>query len=216
MAGPILGVLGDILITSGASLTLTNEAMTNQGDDKTYNITNAAHRYLDRSSVPVVQTQTNADNVTWATVSPTTYTLRYLSGQVVHNAPLVGGTKGTRLASGAKYFAYASMGQTTDWVFAGARDLQDVSVHTGPGGSTWKVFQPLLLTGPFSLKKWWVDVTMASHLTASDLFILSLLAASGNRYEAYGYFKDDHLKAVVNAVVDETINFQPDGVIVIV
>ncbi len=212
----ILGVLGDILITSGASLALTNEAMTNQGDDKTYNITNAAHRYLDRSSVPVVQTQTNADNVTWATVNPSTYTLRYLSGQVVHNSPLVGGTKGTRLASGAKYFAYASMGQTTDWEFSGTRDMKDVTTHKGVGGSTWKDFLPLLLTGMFVLKKWFIDQTMANHLANNDLFILSLLAASGNRYEAYGYEKDNHVKSAVNDVVSEDINFQPDGVIVVV
>jgi hypothetical protein len=200
------GVFGDILITSPPSVTLgSNYALTDSGDHKTYNNPSgsASQRYWDNLSVPVIQT--SVDGSTWiAALNPA---IRYVNGQVVLPVALTG-TAQMRLASGGKYFPYASIGNTTSW----DADLQvkevDATTHKGVGGSAWEDYLLLTIGGKIALKKWWIDETFINAITARTLLIASCVTPQANRIEAYCYVTDDKITAVQNALVDEPITLK--------
>ncbi|SRR5579884_1491037 len=206
------GVQGDVLIVSLPSVTMTDEAFTDSGDHKTYNITNQAHRYLDRSAVFVVQT--SPDGTTWSTVSSSTYTLRALTAQIVFGSANASGTQ-VRIHSG-KYYVYASVGGTSDWDAQMTRNMADVTTHKGPGGSMWADYLPVLGGGVFTLKRWWIDETLVGHLSAGDLLILSCVAPDNTRAEGYCYVKDSDIHSPVAAINENNSSFQVDGQIVLI
>jgi hypothetical protein len=217
----LAGFAGDLLITSPPSINLSaNEAFTNSGDNKTYTITSALHRYLDRSVTPTVQTQTNGDGVTWATVAASTYTIRYQSAQIVHNNALVGGTQATRILGGtANYFAYASLASVSEWDGDLKVDMHDITTLKGVGGSPWKDFTPLLLGATFKCKKYWLATdaqTIVGYFTGRTLLIVSLVVPDGHRWEGYCYLKDCNLKSAVSGIVEKDLTFDMDNTVVYV
>jgi hypothetical protein len=200
----LAGYAGDILITSPPSVTLgTNYALTDSGDHKTYNNPVANQRYWDNTSVPVIQT--SVDGSTWiAALNPA---IRYINGQVVLPIALTG-TAQMRLASGGKYFPYASIGNTTQWDMDMQVKEVDATTHKGVGGSPWEDYLLLTAGGKISLKKWWIDETFANALTARTLLIASCLTPQANRFEAYCWVIDDKITVVQNALIDEPIGLR--------
>lgn len=199
------GVEGDILITSLPSVTITNDVLSNPlNDKKTYVEGTAAHRYWDPNHTLTVQT--TPDGVTWTTVT-TGFTIQYVNGTITFAVALTGGSPGCRLST-VNYFPYASIGNTTQWTWAGTKTMIDSTTHKGVGGSHWQDFTPLLKTGKVTLKKWFIDQTIVNHLTADDLLVFSLVTPSGNRYEGFSYLTGDTVNIPVNNLVAEQITFQ--------
>jgi hypothetical protein len=156
--------------------------------------------------------QTTTDGSTWATVAASTYTIRYLDGQVVLNSALTG-TPGCRLSAG-KYFPYASIGYTTDWTATLAVKPIDVTSHVGVGGSPWDVYIMGTLGGTITLKKWWIDETFINAVINRTQLVLACVAPDGHHYDAYGYFTDEAVKLAVAGAVEEDLTFKAGDVVV--
>src|SRR5579885_417352 len=108
----ISGYKASLLITSGSSLSLTDEATTDAGDHKTFTVTNAAHRFLDPNASYTIQTA--PDGSTWSTVT-TGFTIYYGAGAIVFTNAVSGGTPSCRIHAG-NYFVSSLLGfaNTTD------------------------------------------------------------------------------------------------------
>jgi hypothetical protein len=202
----LAGYLGDILITSPPSVTLgTNYALTDSGDHKTYNNPSgsASQRYWDNTSVPVIQT--SVDGSTWiAALNPA---IRYVNGQVVLPIALTG-TAQMRLASGGKYFPYASIGNTTSWDVQFATKVIDATIHKGVGGSFWEDTALTTKSGKVNLKKWWIaELGLIGYLTGSTPIIVSCLTPQANRFEAYCWLSDDKITVASAALIDQPLVF---------
>ncbi len=203
------GFLGDILIISTPSVNLPNPTvLTNSGDNKTFNNPTASQRYWDDSSTFTVQTSINGGS-TWSTAAAGTYTIRYVTGQVILNTALTG-TPACQLIAG-KYFPYASIGNTTSWEAQPAMKAVDATTHKGVGGSPWQDWALTTAGGKFTYKKWWIDHTFINFLIARQRLISSCLDPQGGRYESYGYLTDDSINSVKDGLVDEAITFQCSG-----
>lgn len=200
------GYLGSIYVMSNASsVAMTNEALTDSGDHTTYFDANTAHIYWDDSAVPTVQT--SPDGTTWTTQSATLYTVQYVGGKIIWNTPQASGTQ-VRLSTGGKYFAYSTLASGTDWEFDGTRDFADIS---SMGGGRAKQYQPLMLTGTFQIKLFYIDATFFTNLTTGFRYVLSGVTPDSKRFEAYMYQKDDKIHDAFNAIIDEQASFQVTG-----
>jgi hypothetical protein len=200
------GFLGDILLTSPPSVTLgANYALTDSGDHKTYNNPSgsASQRYWDNTSVPVIQT--SVDGSTWiAALNPA---IRYVNGQVVLPVALTG-TAQMRLASGGKYFPYASIGNTTSWDVAFAVKAIDATIHKGVGGSPWEDYVLTTAGGKVNLKKWWIaELVLIGNLTSRTLLIVSCLTPQANRFEGYCWLSDDQISVATAGLIDQPLVF---------
>ncbi len=152
----------------------------------------------------------------YTTISSATYTLRYLTAQVVLNAALVGSNIGLRLHA-FNYYPYASIAEANDITFAGQRKMLDVTAFQGSSGAGWQSFIPGLLGGTFACKDWMLSSganVYAANLVANSLMILSFVAPDGtNAFESYCYTKDTNWHAAVANANEETLNFQCDAII---
>jgi hypothetical protein len=181
----------------------TNYALTDSGDHKTYNNPsgNASQRYWDNTAVPVIQT--SVDGSTWiAALNPF---IRYVNGQVVLPVALTG-TAQMRLASGGKYFPYASVGNTTNWDVSFATKVIDATIHKGVGGTFWE--DTILTTsgGKVNLKKWWIaELVLVGYLTNRTPIIVSLLTPQANRFEGYCWLSDDQIQIAVAGLIDQPL-----------
>ncbi len=209
----LAGYVGSVLITSTPNVALTNEVLTDAGDHQTFNEPTASKRYWDRTASFTVQTA--PDGVTWTTATPGTYTIRYVTGQVVFNTPVSGATPSCRISSGA-YLPYSTLGQGKDWECIPAMDMLDSTTLQGYGGSHWKTYVPSLQGASIKLTRFWADSTFWTILqnTPTNLLIVSLVTgrtSTGDRYEGYARVKQDDIKLSVSALVEEGLDMDIDG-----
>ena len=208
------GFLGDILLISPPSVNLSplHTVLTDSGDHQTFTNPTGAQRYWDDAATFTVQTTT--DGSTWGTVAASTYTIRYVNGQVKLNAALTG-TPGCRISAG-KYFPYASMGSTTSWEAQGAVKSVDATTHKGVGGSPFEDYVLTTIGDKFMFKKWYIDETLINFLQARTRLIASCVDPVGGRLEAYGFFTDDAINNAVAGLINETLTFLASGPITVV
>lgn len=156
-------------------------------------------------SVGVVHTQTGAG---YTTQSASTYTVRYVTGQVLFNAAFVGTTVNTRIHSG-KYLPFSTFSNMKEWEATPAVDLLDATTF----GNGWKVYVPGQAGGDVKLTQFYTDLTFSTLITNRTAFIVSCLTGrnSTERYEAFGYLKGDDIKVAVNALEEEALTYTIDG-----
>lgn len=79
MGSPLVGFSGNVYITSTPNVALTNEALTDVGDHKTFNEPTSSKRYWDKSAAFVVQAELDEVQTVQITGSPTagTFTLTF-------------------------------------------------------------------------------------------------------------------------------------------
>lgn len=204
----IAGYGGSVLVSSLPNVALTNEALTDAGDHKTFSEPSAIKQYWDRSATFVVQTA--PDGTTWTTADPSTYSIRYVSGQVVFNTAISGATPACRISSGA-YLPYSTFGNMKSWEVVPAVDMLDSSVF----GSNWKQYLPALLGATAKLSQFYADNTLSSVVSnpANNVFVLSMKTGrtATERWEGFARFKQDDIKNAVNALVTEDLDVQIDG-----
>ena len=208
MSGPIAGWQGSVIITSTPAVTLTDYMLTDSGDHKTFNVPSAdfgTKRYWDNTTTFTIQTTT--DGVTWNTVAVNTYTIRYVTGQVVLNSALTG-TPGCRIHAGA-YLPFSTFSNMKEWEATPSADLYDASTL----GSQWKVYVPGLLGAEVKLTQFYTDLTFANQITSNTAFIVSFLTGrnSTERYEGFAYLKGDDIKVAVNALEEESLTYSVTG-----
>src|SRR5258708_37235189 len=111
------------------SVALSNEATTTS-DRTTYTISNAAHRYFDKS-VPVF-TQTSPDGTTWTTVT-VGFQLFRANARVVFTSQQPVGTQ-VRFQSG-NYFPYAQLAEAAMWNVAFKLNTEDTTTFQSAAAS---------------------------------------------------------------------------------
>lgn len=205
----LAGYGGSVLITSSPNVALTNENLTDAGDHKTFNEPTASKRYWDRTATFTVQTA--PDGSTWTTANPSTYTIRYLTGQVVFASAITGTTPSCRISSGA-YLAYSTFGNMKSWEATPMIDLLDSSVF----GSKWKQYLPSLQGADVKLDQFWADgtfLTIINNSTTPNLFVISMLTGrnAGERFEGFAHLKQTDIKLSVSALIEEGLDIQIDG-----
>ncbi len=181
------------------SVAFTDEATTTS-DRITYSISNAAHRYLDKSVATVVQT--SPDGSTWTTVT-SGFTLYRCNARVVFTSTQPIGTQ-VRLHSG-NYIPYASLAQSYSADYSAKMDMLDSTVFNSTGNKT---FVPGLLSGTMKCQTWWANETRITSLLARDLIIVSIATPTGNHYDGFCYAGDLGMKADPKSLVTEDITFQ--------
>ncbi len=212
----IAGFAAAVLITSQPSIALAaNFALVDSGDHTTFAVStgNAAYRYWDKATAMTFQT--SPDGSTWTTVAPAS--IQYVGGKVTFGSAVSGGTPSARVTAG-NYYPWAVLANVTDWSFDGERTFADSTTLSGDGaggaGSPFKVFTPLLLTGTFTLNKFWVpesSIGFVADMTAATPLIISGYEQTGNRYEGYCFDKKLSLKTSVDKLVEESVEFQLSG-----
>jgi hypothetical protein len=209
MGTPIAGFNGSVVITSTPNVALTNEVLTDAGDHKTFNISSgsfATKRYWDRTAAFVVQTA--PDGVTWSTASPSTYTIRYVTGQVFFASAVTGGTPSCRISSGA-YLPFSTFANMKQWEATPALDLYDSTTF----GSQWKTYTPGMLGADVKLTQFYSDLTFSNQITANTAFVVSCMTGRNatERFEGFAYLKGDDIKVAVNALEEESLTYTVTG-----
>jgi hypothetical protein len=204
---PIAGHNTQIYITSGASLSMANEAMSDSGDHMTFNVVNAAHQCWDNTAPIAVQT--SPDGSTWTTVS-SGFTVAYPIGRVVFAAPVSGATPSVRISG--NYLAFSFMGYASTVNPNLTATTLDVTSFTNPP-SGWKQFIASLNSATIKLTKFWIDGTFLAHLTSADLLIIQVYPGqnSNQRYQGYGILTADDIKSAANAANTEDLTFTVNG-----
>lgn len=160
-------------------------------------------------NVSIAHTQTGT---TWTTVSATTYTIQYVGGKVIFGSTLTG-TPVCRVHSGA-YFAYSAMADAMKAEASYEADMLDSTTFTTNTTPTqWRTYIPSLTKASFKLTKWHVDSTFQTAITNGTKYVLSLLpdVTGTNRMEAFAYTKADGIKAAMDAIVSEDLEFNVTG-----
>lgn len=205
----LAGYGGSVVITSTPNVALTDEVLTDSGDHQHFNISSgsfATKRYWDRTVAFVVQTA--PDGVTWSTASPSTYTIRYVTGQVFFASPVTGATPSCRIHSGA-YLPFSTFANMKQWEATPGADLYDSSTF----GSQWKTYVPGLLGADLKLDQFYTDLTFANQITSNTAFVVSCLTGRNatERYEGFAYLKSDDVKVPVNGLEEESLTYTVTG-----
>lgn len=204
------GYKAGLFLAAPASVSMTNEAMTDSGDHTTFNVTNEAHQCWDYTQAFTVQTA--PDGSTWTTASASTYKINYAIGQVVFNSAVSGATPSCRISAGY-YLPIAFLAGVTsiDGTVTGTA-LDSTTFQNPP--SPWKTFIPGINGGTVKLACLWVNGgTFLSHMTAADLLVLKIYPDSTGtaRYQGYGVLTTDAIKSAVSAVNTEELDFNING-----
>lgn len=152
---------------------------------------------------------------TWTTQAASTYTIRYVTGQVLFNTAFLGSSAGCRISSGA-YLPYSVLGNCTTWEATPATDMLDSTAFTGFGGSRFKTYIPALQGAMVKLQRFWVDNTFWALIQsgATNTLVVSLWTGAnntGNRWEGYANVKQDDIKNNVKQLVTEGLDLQVTG-----
>jgi len=213
------GYKAAVNIAVGPSVGSTDLILTDAGDHATFTVPLASSmRYIDRNVAVTVETSLD-NGVTWSSVlDPSTYTLRYLTAQVVLTTPLVGGTTYKARLHAFNYYAYALIAQATDITFAPTRAMLDSTTFQGASGAGWTTYVPGLSSGgKFTCKTWQLTpgaTIFVGYLTASSLLILSFVAPNGtNAFESYCYLDMTTWTSNLTTLASEDLSFTCDAVV---
>lgn len=205
----LAGYKGSVIITSTPSVALTDEVLTDAGDHKTFNISSgsfATKRYWDNTAAFVVQTA--PDGSTWSTASPSTYTIRYVTGQVLFGSAVTGATPSCRIHSGA-YLPFSTYANMKEWEATPGVDLYDSTTF----GNQWKTYVPGMFGADLKLTQWYTDLTFSNQISSNTAFVVSCFTGrnSTERFEGFAYLKSDDIKVPVNALQEESLNYTVTG-----
>lgn len=149
---------------SSAAVSFTGEAFTNSGDNKTYQITNAAKRVWERAATITVKKDAVVQ-------SPTLYTLNRLSGKVTFTADQGAGV----ITADGSYLPMSLAAEANRWRLAFLGANADVSIFTDDDVKRLQMRQDVSGT----LGRWWVDAYFHDVLTAGDPIVLEMFLDGG-------------------------------------
>jgi hypothetical protein len=205
----IHGRKAQILLTSSPSLSMTNQALTNSGDNTIYTMTGTpSKRYWDRTATFTFETST--DGSTWTPATPVS--VRYINGQITLSGA-VGGTHQARIASG-KYWPYSAFAQAREWTPDVSRDVKETTTMTTSGTPTiWRTYLPGLLGGSFKLSGWLIDNTFLSLITPETPMIAGLVidVTTGARLDCEVLLTKDALKVMLDDLEQEDLECTING-----
>jgi len=186
--------------TTAVGTAFANEATTADATYKTYQITNAAYRYWDK-------TQTVTVEVNGAVVAAG-FTIEHLSGFIIFNVARVSTDVVT--VSGTS-LAVDQVGGMFGWKLDIDSDMLEVTTFASSG---WKEYIAALNGFSGSADAYWTNTDTADFMSNGEEVILVLYTddtANKDRYEGYGVLKKDSIDVQTKAVVKDTLNFEGDG-----
>lgn len=200
----LAGYKADIYVTSTPGVGFVDVTMNDDGDHKTYTISDSTKRYLDKTGTFTVET--SPDGTTWTTAGATTYALQYVGGKVIFK---VANAAGTHVRLSGSYLPYSELGNAHEWALDNKVTLVDASTF----GTTWKQFAATQQEASAKVMRYWLDGFFASNLGADLVLVFYVDTTTGARYEAFARLAQDTAKASVNALVDEELTFTIDGAV---
>lgn len=202
----IPGYKASVYATSTPSVAFTNEAFTDAGDHKNYTITNANKRYWDNTVALTVQTSPDG-STGWTTVT-TGFTVNYCGGILSFTNAISGSVPSVRVSG--SYLPYSTVVNARSVEIQNDVDILDVTAFDSAG---WHTKIANLVGSAYKLDKWWTDVFFVTALDTKRRLVLSAYsgANSNQRFDAFGYIKNDSVKIAVNQAIDESLEFEVDG-----
>lgn len=202
--GALAGFKADVYLAAGPGVPITNEATTDAGDHKTFSITNQARRYLDKDTAVVVQTSPDG-STGWTTVT-SGFVLHYVGGYVVFDTAITGATPSVRI-SGA-YLPYSVAGSAKSVEINNDVNLEDSTTFADNG---WMTKIATLAGSSIKLSQWFVDSFYLDNI-GKRLVVSAYSGRNANqRIEAFAFMKSDSIKFAVDALEEESLDFDVDG-----
>jgi hypothetical protein len=198
----IAGYQADLYMASGASVSFTNEVMTDSGDHTTYNAGVVAHRYWDDTSALTVQISTDG-GATWNAPSAGTYSIRYCGGIITFTT--ANAARSVRVTG--KYLVISQVGQAHEWEVSPSVNILDVTIF----GDGWKDKTAGIHDATAKASHYFIDGTFFGMLGSRFVVVLYANFSGGTRFEAYAWLKTVPEKVGVDAVIDEELDFDIDG-----
>lgn len=196
----IAGKIGGVYVSDvdTAPVSFTDQATTDSGDHKRYQITNAAYRYwpLDAD----ITVEVNGSPVT------TGFTLERAGGYVVFDAAL--GAEDVVTVSG-EALTLVQCGGFFNWSIDTDAEDADATTYASDG---WKEFQRVLKGWSGSAEAYWGDDRLFKSL--GEIIVVKLFVDSGASQkclEGFALINSEGIETAVDSLVQETIDFQGVG-----
>ncbi len=201
----------DFYVTAGASVPMTNEAMTDIAAAgyparTTYAVTNAVKRYFDPATALVIQQSLDSGG-SWNPVTPDLVQ----AGLIQFVTPRQLSPLAQLRVSSGSYLPYARVGGGHEWglnpavaILESTEFMQTSKHHVSTSTDE----------GTFAVKRYWLDDTMRAVLGGRMVVIAFLDATTqpaGPRYEFLAMLKDAPHKQPVVGLIEEDLNFEIDG-----
>ena len=195
----MIGLIGSIYMSSGNSISFTDEATTNAGDNKTYTITDAVKRYFDPNSSLVVKVND--------VIVTTGFTIEYAGGVINFSA-----SQGANpVTVTGKYFAVAEVGAFYNYKISLNRTVLDTTSFI-PSGTDygWETSSVGLKSYTASAEKFYIDSTINAQMIAGKnlVIVFYLNESTAIRYEGYGFIDKQDISVDVKELIKETLNIK--------
>ena len=197
------GYLGSVSITVGTPLSFAREAMETT-DRITYRIKDQQKRYWNDKQPVQIEISTD-EGTTWVPLT-TGYKIQHVGGLVIFAAQQ---TPETQIRASGSYLLSRPVLEATSVEISPKGETLDSSVM----GTRWKRKLGGQKEAEFKLAAWYVDPTFSQMLVDGRRLILSAYSGANpnQRYEAYGYIKEDSISIAVDDLQSEEISFETDG-----
>lgn len=193
------GKVGAVYVqTADAPVAFTDEATTPNATYTRYTISNAAKRYWSKDYVVTVKKNT--------VVQTTGFTIEYVGGVIVFATAL----QPTDVVTVSGYYVNVSQaGGFFNWSLDAELETAEATTFASQG---WKQFEPTLKGFSGSAEAYWGNADFFNKLGQEVVIVLYTDAgAAKNRYEGYAVITSDSIETAVDALIQETIEFQGSG-----
>jgi hypothetical protein len=194
------GYGGAVYAASGTSVSASNTSMTNTGDNLTYRVSNAAHRFWDDEAAVVLERD---DGGGYDPVAASEYTVDYAGGLITF---LVAQNPAHLMRVDYNYFTITQVAEAYEWNFGFERSLETDTAF----GDEWETQVVLLGSGSASIKVHWTDGAFLTMLDDDTKVGLSLYIDYGDslKYDALAVVESNSVTSEVGSLVDESVNFK--------
>jgi hypothetical protein len=100
-------------------------------------------------------------------------------------------------------FPITTIAEGREWEITIEQDTADTTVF----GATWKRATPTLKSGSGAISRWWSDDTLGELLRTGATMGVSLQIATNKTINAFVMLTEDSVKAAVDGMVEESLNF---------
>lgn len=187
---------------SGAAVAFTNEATTDAGDHKSYQITNPAKRVFDPAIAVVVQRSTDG-GVSWG-AAVGAYTLNRLSGTVTF-ASANGVSDQIRFASGS-YLPMTTIAEGKSFSFSAKANYADDTAF----GDTEIVRVQTQRMASGAIGMWWLDSSFLTLFLAGAQLVAEVAMASGSTpiVRAWALLTERSHDVAIAGLQEEPLSFE--------
>lgn len=193
----IAGKVGAVYMqTTDSAIAFNAEPMTNSGDNTRYYITDRDKAYWYKNATTTVYVDG---------VEETAVTIEYAGGYIEFDSALTG-TETVTVTGG--YLTVSQVAGFFSWSADVNSDMQESTTF----GDSWKEFMPTLKDFTASAEKYWITNNISDRLGEEVVLVLYVDSGTNkNRYEGFALISSDSIEDSVDALINESIEFQGTG-----